>query len=203
MTVSVRSFFINYMTKMFEQGIAAGISQGYEEVNKKRGVQWEASRSVNAVSIGDKFYSVISTGNLDVDLKGRTLGATGGGVIGRFYKILATDVTLGTPDKWYNYNDNVDINTTQPTATLHPGSEITFNTLVTELAVEANKVHADIFAITNIQNQGKGVQFQSFGGNHVLAKNSVYLLELESFDASQTITAKLDIYEGGLDFYPV
>lgn len=203
MTVSIRSFFVNYMTKMFEQGIAAGISQGYEEVNKKRGVQWEASRSVAAVSIGDKFYSVIKTGNLDVDLKARTLGATGGGVIGRFYKILDTDVTLGTPDKWYNYNDSIDISTTQPEAELYPGSQITFLTPVANLAVESNKIHADIFAITNVQNQGKGVAFQSFGGNHILAKNSVYLLELESFDASQTITAKLDIYEGGLDFYPV
>ncbi|AGN34369.1 hypothetical protein VPSG_00050 [Vibrio phage pYD38-B] len=202
MTVSVRSFFINYMTKMFEQGVAAGISQGYEEVNKKRGVQWEASRSVDAVNIGDKFYSVITTGNVDVDLKGRTLGATGGGVIGRFYKILDTDVTIGTPDKWYNYNDNIDIDTTQPESMLYAGAQITFLTPVVNLAVEANKVHADIFAITNAQNQGKGVQFQPFGGNHILAKNSVYLLELESFDASQTITAKLDIYEGGLDFYP-
>lgn len=68
--------------------------------------------------------------------------------------------------------------------------------------MESNKVHADIFAVTNVQDQATGVMLQSFGGNHILAKNSVYLLELESFDSAQTITAKLDIYEGGLDFYP-
>lgn len=203
MTVSVRSFFINYMTRMFEQGTAAGIYQSYDEVNKKRGLQWEASRSVNASSTGDKFYSIIKVGSKDVDLKARTIGATGGGAIGRAYIISDSDVTLGNPDTWYNYNSKIRPTTSQPEAELYSGSEITFVTPVANLAVEANKIHADIFAVTNTQNQAKGVVFQPFGGNHILAPNDIILLELESFDSSQAITAKLDIYEGDLDFYPV
>ena len=128
-------------------GVNAFIIQFYNEVNKKRGLEWEASRSIDFTSKGDKVYSVISVGAQYVDLKSRILGATGGGVIGRAYRISASDVTLGNPDKWYNYNSFV---TGQPLTGLYAGSEITFLTPVVDLAVEANKLHADIFAITNV-----------------------------------------------------
>lgn len=191
-------FYIEYMGRMFEQGSAANIVQFYDEVNKKRGVAWEASRSIQLTNIGDKVYSIIKVGSKYVDLKSRILGATGGGVIGRAYKISDSDVTLGEPDLWQNYNSSVS---SQPLTKLYAGSEITFDTPVVDLAVEANKIHADIFAITNIQNQGKGFTPTPFGGNHILNPNDVILLEVESFDASQTATAKVDIYEGILDFY--
>lgn len=181
------------------RGVFGIIIQFYDEVNKKRGLQWEASRSVSVVSAGDKIYSVIHIGSKDVDLKARVIGATGGGAIGRAYKIQDSDVTLSSPVKWYNYNSKI---TGQPETTLHDENGIVFNTPVVNLAIETNKIHADIFAITNIQNQGKGVTLQAFGGNHILAPDDYILLELESYDASQDITAKLDIYEGGLDFYP-
>ena len=188
----------DYISNM-GNGENAFIIQFYNEVNKKRGLEWEASRSINFSSKGDKVYSVIAVGAEYVDLKSRILGATGGGVIGRAYRISASDVTLGTPDKWYNYNSFV---TGQPLTGLYADSEITFLTPVADLAVETNKLHADIFAITNVQNQGKGFTPTTFGGNHILNPNDVVLLEIESFDSTQTATAKIDIYEGGLDFYP-
>ena len=188
----------DYISNM-GNGENAFIIQFYNEVNKKRGLEWEASRSIPFTSVGDKVYSVIAVGAEYVDLKSRILGATGGGVIGRAYRISASDVTFGTPDKWHNYNSAI---TGQPLTSLYPGSEITFVTPVVNLAVEANKLHADIFAITNVQNQGKGFTPTTFGGNHILNPNDVILLEIESFDATQTATAKIDIYEGGLDFYP-
>lgn len=188
----------DYIVKM-SGGVSAFIVQFYNEVNKKRGLEWEVSRSVPLASVGDKVYSIIEVGTKNVDLKSRILGATGGGVIGRAYKISASDVTLGTPDKWYNYNSSIS---TQPESKIYPGNEITFITPVVNLAVEANKIHADVFAITNIQNQGKGFTPTPFGGNHILNPNDVILLEIESFDSSQTATAKVDIYEGELDFYP-
>ncbi len=188
----------DYISNM-GNGENAFIVQFYNEVNKKRGLEWEASRSINFSSKGDKVYSVIAVGAEYVDLKSRILGATGGGVIGRAYRISDSDVSLGNPDKWYNYNSFV---TGQPLAGLYAGSEITFLTPVVDLAVEANKLHADIFAITNVQNQGKGFTPTTFGGNHILNPNDVVLLEIESFDSTQAATAKIDIYEGGLDFYP-
>lgn len=192
-------FFVEYMARMLEKGKTAFTMQFYNEVNKKLGAEWEASRSIGLDNVGDKVYSIIKVGAKHVDLKSRILGATGGGVIGRAYKISDTDVTLGNPDKWQNYNSSI---AGQPLTGLYAGSEITFITPVVDLAIEANKTHADIFALTNIQNQGKGFTPTSFGGNHILNPNDVILLEIESFDAAQTATAKVDIYEGDLDFYP-
>lgn len=183
------------------KGVGAVISQPYDEVNKKRGKQWEISRSIPFTNIGDKAYSVLRVGAVDVDMKARILGATGGGVIGRAYRIQASDVDLtgSTPDKWYNYNDKI---LTQPLTEIYPEREVTFITPITSLAVEGNKMHADIFAITNIQNQGKGFTPSEFGGNHIHSPDTYVLYEIESFDASQTAIAKLEMYEGELDFYP-
>lgn len=193
---------ISRFLSKISQGVAAFIIQAYDEVNKKRGLQWEISRILTSASLGEKFYSVLRVGDLDVDLKARVLGASGGGVIGRAYLISASDVTLGSPNRWYNYNSRVDSASSQPKSEIFEDSEITFVTPVVSLAVEANKIHADIYAITNTQNQGKGVVSQSFGGNHILKPDDHILLELESYDSSQDITARIDIYEGGLDFYP-
>lgn len=184
------------------KGVGGVIMQFYDEVNKKRGKQWEASRLVYAANKGDKFYSIIKMGSLPFDLKARVLGATGAGVIGRTYKIQASDVTLGNPDPWYNFNSIIPILPTrvQPETELYAGAEITFITPVINLAVQANKIHADIFAITNAQNQAKGLISQSFGGNHILNPFDYILLELESYDAAQDIMATLEGYEGPLDF---
>ena len=95
--------------------------------------------------------------------------------MGRAYKITAGDVMLGTPDKWYNYNSDI---TTQPLTKIYQGAEITFITPVANLAVEANKTHADIFAITNVQNQGKGFTPTAFGGNHILNPGDIFCLRL-------------------------
>jgi hypothetical protein len=187
-----------YMVKMVT-GVSAFIVQFYDEVNKKRGKQWEISRVVSFVNVGDKAYSVMKVGSLPVDLKARILGATGGGVYGRAYRISASDVTLGTPDKWQNFNSAI---LTQPETEIYPGSEVTFNTPVEELAVEANWLHAPINAITNIQNQAKGYPARAFGGNHILNPVDYVLFEIESYDSTQDASATLEMYEGGLDFYP-
>lgn len=182
------------------KGVGAAIIQGYDEVNKKRGKQWEVSRSVQFSSAGDKSYSVLRIGSEYVDLKSRVLGATGGGAIGRAYRIQPADVTFrGTPRTWYNYHSEV---LTQPLTEVYLSDDVTFNTPIINLAIVGNLIHAPIYAITNSQNQGKGFTPAEMGGNHILAPNDIILLELESFDSSQTATAKLSMYEGELDFYP-
>ncbi len=59
--------------------------QFYDEVNKKRGTQWEASRLVTIASNApaNNVYSIIRTGSKPVDLKSRVLGYSGLGVVGR------------------------------------------------------------------------------------------------------------------------
>lgn len=181
-------------------GFGALIVQSYTEVNKKCGTEWEASRIVNDVGLGVRIYSIIKVGTKKMDLKARVLGATGAGVIGRHYKIQSSDVTFsGTPDHWYNYNTAVPF-ATQPESTLWPSSQVTFVTPVANLAVAANQIFADIHAVTNAQNQGAGIIPAPFGGNHILNPGDIILLEIESLDAAQKVTARLDMYEGELDF---
>lgn len=190
-------FYSDFLTKMIEQGSSALIIQGYEEVNRKLGVQWEASRSLESSAKGDKFYSIIEVGSKPIDLKSRTVGATGGGVIARMYKIETSDYTAVGGDNWHNLHAGV---TTQPESKLYSEDDVTFVTPVDQLAIESNKVAADVFAITNAQNQGKGVPSRGFGSGRTIPAGTVLLLELESFDSSQTITALVEMYEGELDY---
>ncbi|AFC22425.1 hypothetical protein F353_gp43 [Vibrio phage CP-T1] len=181
-------------------GLNAECIQSYDEMNKKRGEQWGASRSVSLSTVGEKVYSLIVVGSKTVDLKARILGATGAGVIGRAYLIQSSDVTVNpaNADPWYNFRTS--FKDTQPETKLYAGNNITFVTPVTSLAVSANKVFADLFAITSTQNQAKGVIPRGFGGNNILEPSDHILLEIESFDATQTAVASLEMFEGDLDY---
>lgn len=196
--MNMQDYYNSFLTKMIDQGAGALVIQGYEEVNKKLGVQWEASRMLSAANVGDKFYSIMIVGDKPIDLKARTVGATGGGVIARIYDIKPGDFTVsGDGDPWFNLNLSVS---DQPLTKLYPEGDITFITPVNQIAIEANKKAADVFAITNTQNQGKGVISQRFDSGHVLPAGGMVLLELESFDTSQNITARVEMYEGILDY---
>jgi hypothetical protein len=56
------------------EGTRAETQQSYDEANKKNGTQWEASRMVTGVALGQKLYSIIKTGAMPIDLKSRELG---------------------------------------------------------------------------------------------------------------------------------
>lgn len=186
-----------FLEAMIENGAAALIVQGYEEVNKKKGVQWEISRLIENASTGDKFYSVMVVGDKPVDLKARTVGATGGGAIARVYKIEPEDFTVsGNGDTWYNLHFGVG---TQPETKIYGESDITFITDVSLIAAEANKKAADVYAITNTQNQGKGVISRPFNSGRILPAGSMVLFEIESFDTGQEVFARIEMYEGILD----
>ncbi|CAH9015362.1 putative virion-associated protein [Vibrio phage 137E35-1] len=196
--MNMPDYYNVFLSQMIESGAGALIIQGYEEVNKKLGVQWEASRILSATNIGDKFYSIMIVGEKPIDLKARTVGATGGGVIARIYDIQPSDFSVsGGGDSWFNLNLAV---TDQPLTKLYPESDITFITPVDQIAVAANKKAADVFAVTNDQRQGKGIVIQSFDSGRVLPAGSMVLLELESFDSNQSITARVEMYEGFLDY---
>lgn len=55
-------------------GLRAETQQTYDEANKKNGTQWEESRRVTGVTLGQKLYSIIRTGTMPIDLKSRELG---------------------------------------------------------------------------------------------------------------------------------
>lgn len=194
--------FINTLDGMLVRiinGLKAICTQSYREMNAKRGNEWEASREVQSTSLGQKFYSVIKVGATNpIDLKARVISTDGVGVIGRIYEIQDSDVTLGTPDPWYNFR--LDI-TSQPDAKLYAGANITFITPVTELTVAANKRGADIVFRSNSLNIAKGVPLTQQGANRIIYQDRLALLELESLDGQpQFIQAYLEMFEGGLDY---
>lgn len=168
-------------------GLRALCVQSYDEMNKKRGMQWEASRLITLVG-GSTVYSTITTGAQPVDLKSRVFGYDGLGVVGRIYKSPVTPSTP-TADPWFNMNTGT---VGQPLAVLRAG--------VTVGGV-GTKIGADIFAIGPASQQSRGLSPTNFASNRILQPLTTYLLEITSLDpADQQVSARLEMYEGGLDF---
>lgn len=168
-------------------GLRAQTVQPYDEINKKRGLQWEASRLVT-LAAGATSYSIIKTGAQTVDLKQRGFAFDGVGITAGIYK--SPTYTGGTPGVPYNFRTG------------------TITTPLTQLIVEptvtnnGTKCGADIFAIGPVSNQSKGQNLTLFPGNRILEPNTTYLLTFTSRDtnASQNVAARIEFYEGGLDY---
>lgn len=175
-------------------GLRAETQQTYDEVNKKNGTQWEASRRVTGVTLGQKLYSIIKTGIMPVDLKSRELGFTGNGVIGRIY-VGFTPVTLPAPDPVYNMRHGG-----QAARDFELYAITSPHTSWAALSASNTlRVGADLILEGNTANQGKGSQLRPYGSNRILdLPNTEYLLEIESLD-SQNISARLEMYNGWLD----
>lgn len=177
-----------------EQQVAAGLRanavQSYDEMNKKRGLQWEASREI-AATLGGKYYSVLRAGaNFPIDMKSRVLSATGAGLIARVYRITASDYTGGTPEPIYNMRPGMN--------TTLQGQLLTGITLVTPVT-SLTKRGADLFLRVNAQGAMGGFTPSDFGSNRIIEINDRILLEIESL-GDQTISSRIEFYEGGLDF---
>lgn len=167
-------------------GLRAVTTQTYDEVNKKKGTQWEASRLLTLAGEASAL-SIILTGDSPVDLKSRVLGYTGVGLVGRIFKDPV--YTGGTLDPWYNLNTGV---AGQPLSQLLVGFTLTS---------PGTQIGAEIHGIGPASNQSMGSTPHEFGSNRVLEPNTAYLLEIESLDPlSQDVTARIEMYEGGLDF---
>lgn len=168
-------------------GLRANTVQFYDEINKKRGLQWEASRLVT-LAAGATSYSIIKTGAQTVDLKQRAFAFDGVGITASIYK--SPTYTGGTPGLPYNFR----------TGMIAPP----LTQLIVEPTVTSNgtKCGADIFAIGSVSNQSKGQNLTIFPGNRILEPNTTYLLTFTSRDtnASQDVAARIEFYEGGLDY---
>lgn len=179
------------MTANVINGLRGFCVQPYDEMNKKRGLQWEASREINVTVAGTKYYSILKAGSVwPVDLKSRVLGATGAGVIGRVYNITASDYTGGTPDAVYNLRPSIGV--------VLGARLLTGFTLVTPVE-NLTKRGADIFGRVNSQGAMGGFTPAEFGSNRIIEPNEQILLEIESL-AIQYVTARVEFYEGPLDY---
>lgn len=179
---------------VLEQEIALGLRanavQSYDEMNKKRGMQWEASREITATT-GGKYYSVLRAGSVNpIDLKSRVLSATGAGLIARVYRITASDYTGGTVEPVYNMRPAMGV--------VLGGQLLSGITLVTPVA-NLTKRGADLFLRVNAQGAQGGFTPANFGSNRIIDVNERLLFEIESL-GDQTISSRIEFYEGGLDF---
>lgn len=168
-------------------GLRANTVQYYDEINKKRGLQWEASRLVT-LTAGATSYSIVKTGAQTVDLKQRAFAFDGVGITASIYK--SPTYTGGTPGVPYNFRTEI---LTPPLTQLIVEPTVTSN---------GTKCGADIFAIGPLANQSKGQNLTLFPGNRILEPNTTYLLTFTSRDtnASQDVAARIEFYEGGLDY---
>lgn len=173
------------------QGVGAITSQPYDEVNKKRGVQWAASRKINGAAPGQLFYSVIEVGDKPIDLKRREFAFSGTAIVADIYQ--SPTYTGGTVDPVYNANGF----TTQP-----PSFGFVLKAGVT-VTNEGVKFAPTLYALGSASNQSKGVANALYGSNYILKPNTAYLLKFYSDDTqNQNIAVRIEGYEGELDFYP-
>lgn len=170
-------------------GTVAVIIQGYPEANAKNGTQWEAQRRITGMALNQVAYSIIKTGSLPVDLKARLFAYTGTGIEARVY--MNPTYTGGTTEGNPIYN----MNTIPGAAAVLQTQLLTGFTLIDNGEEKA----APLSLIGPSQVQGKGSLLASYGGNRILAPNTSYLLTFQSLDADQTVTARLEFYEGELD----
>ena len=131
--------------------------------------------------------SIIKTRTLPADLKSRFFTFTGAGVIARFY-VGFTPITLPTPDPVYSLRQG------QPAF-----RDFDIYTIPVAPASLGTKWAADIFAEGNASNQSKGSVGASYGSGWIIEPNQEILLEIESLEAAQNISARLEMYNGLLD----
>jgi len=174
-------------------GFRAFCTQSYSEMNRKRGLQWSASRiietaapSTGVINSAGVYYSIIKTGSLPVDLKQRQFAYSGTGLNADIFENPV--YTGGLPDPIYNAN----------AVTPHV-FELQILTGFT-LTSEGQRFAATIYALGSSSQQSKGESNAIYGENYILAPNSSYLLKFWSKDAqNQTIAARIEGFEGELD----
>ena len=133
------------------------------------------------------FYSIIKTRTLPIDLKARFFTFTGAGLIARFYTGF-TPVTLPDPEPVFSLRPE------QPAF-----RDFDIYAISTAPASLGTKLAADIFAEGNTSNQTKGSVGKSYGSGWIIEPNKEILLEIESLEAAQNISARLEMYNGLLD----
>lgn len=138
--------------------------------------------------MGQKFYTVIKTRSLPIDLKSREFSYTGNGVIGRFYTGF-TPQNLGaiTPETFYCLRPKMpafrDFDVyVLPAAPASLGARWNY-----DLVLEGPQ-----------QVQGKGNAGQQAGAGWIIDPNEEVLLEIESLD-TQNISATILLFNGLLD----
>lgn len=168
------------------QGMRAVNVQSYDESNRKLGSQWGASRRLIGAALNQKFYSIIKTRTLPVDLKARVFSYNGAGIVARFYTGFTPQV-LPAPE---------------PVYCLRPARaafrDFDLYALAAAPVSLGSRWSYDLILEGAAQVQGKGAINAQAGQGWVIDPNTEVLLEIESLDV-QNIGATLAMYNGLLD----
>lgn len=175
-------------------GLRAHTVQFYDEINKKRGLQWAASRiilnapaSTGVINTAGVYYSIIRTGSKPIDLKRREFARTGRSIVADIFE--NPTYTGGTPDLVYNANG------------ITGATAFKFDLLVGfTLTAEGTKFAPTIYALGPDSQQSAGHDTALYGSNYILAPNTSYLLKFYSSDTQlQDIAVRIEGFEGDLD----
>lgn len=159
--------------------------QFYDESNKKLGSQFEASGLFENMADGELQRTLFVTGSKHIDLKRREFAFSGLGVTGRIYRD-PVGATGGVPVDIFNMRDGFGT------------SEATITTGVT-VTSPGIAIGAPIYAIGPGSTVAKGSTIYGYATNRILNPNTTYLLEIESSDAAQNVSSRVEFYEGNLD----
>lgn len=168
------------------EGYRAINVQSYDESNRKLGSQWGASRRILAATAGGKYYSIIKTRTIPLDLKARIFSYTGDGLIARFYTGF-TPQTLPTAEPVY---------CKRPARPAFRDFDL--YAIAAAPASLGNRWSEDLFLEGSTSNQSKGVASIAAGQGWIIDPNTEVLLEIESLSA-QNISATLSMFNGLLD----
>lgn len=159
---------------------------GVYPANTYSGRAWEAQRLVEPMATGQRATSILKTGSLPVLLKARVFAYTGDGLTVNIYRNPV--YTGGAPDPVYNMSSLSDV-------VLESKLLVGFT-----LTDDGTPAAATMSLIGPASAQGAGSVLSRFGSNRVLAPNTSYLLTFTSLSNAQTVTARLEFFEGIMDY---
>lgn len=164
-----------------------GTIGGAPPANTYSGYAWEAQRVLTGMALNQRATSIFKTGALPVMMKSRVFAYTGEGLTVDVYRDPV--YTGGTPETTiFNMNDISD------TVLL---SQILVGVTLTG---DGTRCASTMSLIGPTSAQGAGSVMSSFGGNRILRPNTSYLLTFISLSNAQTVTARLEFFEGVLDY---
>ncbi|UOW66335.1 hypothetical protein vBAspALolek_53 [Aeromonas phage vB_AspA_Lolek] len=159
---------------------------GVFPANTYSGKAWEAQRLLPPMVLGQRATSILKTGSLPVLLKARVFAYTGDGLTVNIYRDPV--YTGGAPDPVYNMSS---------LSTLVLESQLLVGFTLTDDGVPAA---ATMSLIGPASAQGAGSVLSRFGSNRILAPNTSYLLTFTSLSNAQAVTARLEFFEGIMDY---
>lgn len=155
--------------------------------NTYSGYAWEAQRVLTGMALNQRATSIFKTGNLPVLLRARVFAYTGEGLTVDVYRDPI--YTGGTPEATiFNMND------------MSPRvlqSQIIVGATITG---DGTKAATTMSLVGPASAQGAGSTMSRFGSNRILRPNTSYLLSFISLSNAQTVTARLEFFEGIMDY---